>query len=347
MEKNKGKLARRQLNKVLTKISTGTGIRLLKTFVIGHLTRLRNMKYFYTPTIALLLCVSFSSCDKTDKKFKSADAQTQVMLLGVYHFDNPGKDKHNLKIDDYFSDKRQLEINEVVNLLSQFEPNKIFIELKPNSQIKIDSLYQAYATDKLDLKNLERGRNEVYQIGFKLAKKRNLKMIDCVDASGNWLGSYADFIADTLSLNYYNEDEEKSEEATKSLNELFSKQTVKENLILTNRWENIMDNHRYYIDVALRVKDTVGIYFSYQEASQLIDNNEYLMRSFDFNNIGVELVAEWYKRNFFIYRNILEKTNNGDKILIIFGQGHIPILHHLLESNPKYELVTPLNYLKN
>ena len=64
--------------------------------------------------------------------------------------------------------------------------------------------------------------------------------------------------------------------------------------------------------------------------------------------ILVKLIGmKWYKRNFFIYRNILEKTNGGDKVLIIFGQGHISILKHLLEDNPKFELVTPIDYLKD
>jgi hypothetical protein len=267
------------------------------------------------------------------------------MLLGVYHFDNPGLDKYNLEIDDYFSDKRQNEIAEVVALLSDFSPTKIMIEQKPSSQKRIDSLYRSFINNQLDLNTLERGRNEIYQLGFNLANKLNLKQLYCVDANGNWLGPYADFIADTLSLSDYLEEEELSKKDISVRNERFRKQTIRENLAFTNQWDNILDNHRYYIDVAMRVKDTVGIYFTYQEAAQVIDENEYLMRSFDFNNIGVELVTEWYKRNFFIYRNILEKSSKGDKVLIIFGQGHIPILHHLLENNPRYKVVSSLDYL--
>jgi hypothetical protein len=304
-----------------------------------------TMKHFSILQIFVLMIAGFSSCNKVSEGIQTDDLQIQVMLLGVYHFDNPGRDKHNLEIDDYFSDKRQQEIGEVATLLSQFEPNKIFIEQKPSSQRKMDSLYQAYSNGNLALEDLEGGRNEIYQLGFKLAKKLGLDKLNCVDADGNWLGPYADFIADTLALAYYNEDEEKSSAAVKELNEQFSTNTVRENLVFTNRWESVMNNHNYYIDVAMRVKDTVGIYFTYQETTQVIDENEYLMRSFDFNNIGVELVTEWYKRNFFIYRNILEKSSKGDRIVVMFGQGHIPVLHHLLEDNPRYKVVTPLDFL--
>lgn len=281
----------------------------------------------------------------SDVKPQTPEQGIQVMLLGVYHFDNPGRDKHNLVIDDYFTDKRQEEINETVNRLSKFNPDKIFIESQPTSQKKIDSLYLLFTENKLNLTELERGRNEIYQIGFNLSKKLNLEKIYCIDAAGNWLGPYADFIADTLSLSYYNEEEEKSKKSLEEVNEYIRTHTIRENLVFMNLQENLMDNHRYYIDAALRVKDTLGILFKYQDTAQMIDGKEYMLRSFDFENIGVELVAEWYKRNFFIYRNILENSNAGDKILIIFGQGHLPILQHLLESNPKYKTVSPLDFL--
>jgi pheromone shutdown protein TraB len=69
------------------------------------------------------------------------------------------------------------------------------------------------------------------------------------------------------------------------------------------------------------------------------------MRSFDFNNIGVELVAEWYKRNLFIYRNILENSNENDRILVIIGSGHIFYLNQLLENNSEFNMINPNKFL--
>lgn len=304
------------------------------------------MKNLYAKQCIFFLFVLLQWSCQDKVKTASDPSKIQVLLLGVYHFDNPGLDKYNMEIDNYFSDKRQKEIEDVVNYLSDFEPNKIFIEQQPASQQRIDSLYQAFINNDLKLQELKGGRNEIYQLGFNVGKKLNVEKIHCVDAHGNWLGPYADFIADTLELSYYNENESKSKKIIEQMNEYFKTHTVAENLIYTNLWENVLKNHDYYIDVALRVKDTVGIYLTNQETTLTFEGNEYLMRSFDFENIGVELVSEWYKRNFFIYRNILEKSNKGDKILIIFGQGHVPILHHLLENNTKYEVIAPLKYLK-
>lgn len=303
------------------------------------------MEYFYFLRILTLTFLSLSIGNEAKNKVQQ-DPKIEVMLLGVYHFDNPGKDKHNLTIDDYFDDHRQKEINEVVQRLALFGPNKIFIEQKPESQERIDSLYLEYSNDRLDLKSLERGRNEIFQLGFKLAKKQDLEKLYCIDANGNWLGPYADFIADTLDLDFYRKDETKAGAGIQSINEQFRKNSVKENLVFTNQPEGILDNHNYYIDVAMRVKDTVGIYFTNQNTTQVIDGKEYLLRSFDFENIGVELATEWYKRNFFIYRNILENSRAGDRLLIIFGQGHMAILQNLLKDNPRFKLVSPLDYLQ-
>jgi hypothetical protein len=74
------------------------------------------------------------------------------MLLGVYHFNNPGKDSYNTEVDDYWSDKRQKEIKEVVDLLEEFKPTKILVELSPNEQSKIDSLYNLYLKNQIALK---------------------------------------------------------------------------------------------------------------------------------------------------------------------------------------------------
>jgi hypothetical protein len=63
--------------------------------------------------------------------------------------------------------------------------------------------------------------------------------------------------------------------------------------------------------------------------------------------VGTDLVADWYNTNLHIYTNILRLIQPTDKaILVIFGQGHIPILKHLFESNPDFEVVEIKDVLK-
>jgi hypothetical protein len=54
------------------------------------------------------------------------------------------------------SDNRQNEIKEVVDLLEEFKPTKILVELSPSEQSKIDSLYNLYLKDQIALEGYSR-----------------------------------------------------------------------------------------------------------------------------------------------------------------------------------------------
>jgi len=58
------------------------------------------------------------------------------------------------------------------------------------------------------------------------------------------------------------------------------------------------------------------------------------------------MVADWYKRNLRIFANLTRIAEPGDRIFIIYGQGHIKILSDLVVESPDFCLVDPLPYLK-
>ena len=301
------------------------------------------------PIMGLITLLLLLGCQQEGEKQIESDSSKKisVMLLGVYHFNNSGLDTYNMEIDDYYSSRRQEEIREIVDLLEEYRPTKIFVEFTPDSQSQIDSIYQYYLNEKIKLDEIKGGINEAYQIGFRLGKQSGGIQIKAIDHSGPWLGDYLDFIADTLTLDYYQKKQYKEQLEFKERQKRFASNTVKENLIYLNEGEQIMNNHDYYNNVAIRVKDDAKILFSYQESEQEIEGLPYQMQSYDFNNIGVELVAEWYKRNLFIYRNIIENSESNDRVIIIIGSGHIFYLTQLLSNNPRFELIKPIELLAN
>jgi hypothetical protein len=105
------------------------------------------------------------------------------MILGCYHMGNPGADVFNLDADDVLSEKRQAEMEELVNAISRFHPTKIAIEVEYNT--KADTMYNAnyrqYLTGRYSLT-----RNEAEQIGFRLAKMSGHTQIYCIDESGRF-----------------------------------------------------------------------------------------------------------------------------------------------------------------
>jgi hypothetical protein len=58
----------------------------------------------------------------------SAPARIQVMVLGTYHFDNPGQDLHNMKVDSVLTTAKQAELADVASRLAKFNPTKIAVE---------------------------------------------------------------------------------------------------------------------------------------------------------------------------------------------------------------------------
>ncbi|WP_394333905.1 DUF5694 domain-containing protein [Chryseobacterium shigense] len=65
------------------------------------------------------------------------------------------------------------------------------------------------------------------------------------------------------------------------------------------------------------------------------------------NYIEAESVSDWYLRNLAIYSNIITPIDAKDKyVILIFGQGRIPILKHLLQNNDDFEVVEVNSVLK-
>ena len=62
---------------------------------------------------------------------------------------------------------------------------------------------------------------------------------------------------------------------------------------------------------------------------------------------GLEAVTRWYKRNLFILHNIMKLTQNksGNRVLVIFGQGHSAMLKQFLQYSDEFELVDIRQFL--
>ncbi|TBW25904.1 DUF5694 domain-containing protein [Gramella sp. KN1008] len=274
----------------------------------------------------------------------NAQNTNEVMLLGVYHFDNPGQDNFNLDVEDYFSERRQQEIEEVVSKLENFKPTKIFIEANPNLQKRYDSLFQLYKSHQLELKDLASGRNEIYQLGFKLARQLGHDGVYAVDAEGYWL---MDELQKSLSEEQMPQFQKKLTETgayMEEVNKELSKQTVLQNLIDFNSEKALKRNQDMYnpflVQLNKKMRKMTNDY-----KLDTINGQEEVFLKINTDQLGAELVGEWYKRNIKIYANILNYTEENERLLVIFGQGHIPILKDLFEDHQDFRMVPPLKVL--
>jgi hypothetical protein len=54
---------------------------------------------------------------------------------------------------------------------------------------------------------------------------------------------------------------------------------------------------------------------------------------------GADLVADWFRRNIRIYSNVLQLVDSPtERVLVIFGAGHLAWLQHDFASNPDLRL---------
>lgn len=99
------------------------------------------------------------------------------------------------------------------------------------------------------------------------------------------------------------------------------RRTLRETLLESNSEESILKNHAPYVTGWFKV----GV------------GNEYP---------GVDLITAWYSRNLRIFANLQRTTESPDeRILLIIGGGHVPILRHCVQASPEYELVEVSEYL--
>ncbi len=60
---------------------------------------------------------------------------------------------------------------------------------------------------------------------------------------------------------------------------------------------------------------------------------------------GADVLTAWYDRNIRIFTNLVRVLEAGDRVLVIYGSGHAPILRQLVSAAPGLELADPLSCL--
>src|SRR5438270_9352801 len=78
-----------------------------------------------------------------------APTRIQVMVLGTYHFDNPGQDLHNMKVDSVLTPAKQAELADVASRLAKFNPTKIAVEALSDRPDFVSNKFEGLTPDNL------------------------------------------------------------------------------------------------------------------------------------------------------------------------------------------------------
>ena len=249
--------------------------------------------------------------------------QKKIMTLGVFHFDYPNLDAVQVKEENRITvldEPFQSEIISVCKAIEKFDPTIIAVEFTPDKQAVIDSLYLQYSEGKFEL-----GKNEVYQLGFRIGKQLKLDRIYCVDDQGKHYEDIEAIFRDSVRLSkfedYY----------------LNSRDTVYEFPLTSTKVSSIIDE-LYDSNEPVKIKESLANYllhpFKYEE-------DEGGFTGVDFES------GRWYNRNLRIFRNIQRIPGNSeDRILLIIGSGHLNLINLFTETSREFEFVSPLPFLE-
>lgn len=276
-------------------------------------------------------CVSSPAPPQSQTDFlRSAEPKASVLMLGVFHFSSPGLDGYKPEYHfDAMSPERQREIEDVVDRLARFQPTKIAVEFLPARQAKMDELYRQYVAGEHEL-----GVNEVYQLGFRLAKKLGHPRVHLVDARARHYFTAEEYEERQAKLEAggaLSDTEDGWGEHFKRLyahdDQLKTRHSLREHLLYMNSPDRIRQGHGHYV---------VG---SFKAGNGFAEEND--------GYFGPDSATGWYNRNLRTFRNLQRLTESPDeRILLIIGAGHLPILRFLADASPEYELVEPAKFLR-
>jgi hypothetical protein len=247
--------------------------------------------------------------------------EVQVMILGTYHFANPGRDVIKQDIDDVLQPKRQAELEDLVTRLASWKPDRIAVEQPFSRTDTVRARYARYLAN-----TLAPSRNEVVQIGFRLASQLGHKAVYPIDDDS--------FLYLNDSLKAVDRRRPEFKQARDSVDAVLQKAAL-----ATNAWMRTTTIREHLLrlnsDEALHGGNSLGMFGGYLQAGE------------GQNYGGPQFLAQWYARNFDMAHNLTRMLRpDVRRILVIVGSGHVPPLRSLLDEAPQFCPVSPLSLLR-
>ena len=252
--------------------------------------------------------------------------KAKAMVLGVFHFANPGLDDYKPRFPfNILEEKRQVELDTLLTRIAKYQPTKILIEW---NRIRLDSVVEVRFKEYLNGEfSLAEKENEVFQIGFKLAKKLGHPKVYCSDAKADWFGAEMDW--DNYDEDAYLKSRGQYEKANRYdyqpfyefADSLKTIRTLTEHLAMINNPPNRLKDHQAYLTSILEGAGD--------------------------NYLGADNIGRWYRRNLRIFSNAYDLTNfdEEERLLLIYGAGHVWQLRQFFTDSPDYDYVEPNDYL--
>lgn len=268
--------------------------------------------------------------------FLSAFCQqrTDILIVGSDHF----AQVYNPKFPgtDALTSRNRSELNQLIRLISAYKPDMVMLEMLPEAQSRIDSLYNQYLQRTLDTSSLEDWRSEVFQLAFPLAKLNAVKQLVCVNAPG---GTSQSILDNGENIDLY------KQEGT----ELRALVTEKKKLLENGQWS--LKDYTMFVNRPEVIRKVYHLrYITPARVQNGTFRNPDAMVDTAFINpryIGAELTSVFKNRDYKIYSNIVSTRLSARpmRMLLLIGVAHIGSLKSILRDDEEFNLVDANKYL--
>lgn len=256
----------------------------------------------------------------------AAQAPVEVMVLGTYHFANPGQDKVNAQIDPVTTPAKQAQLEQVAERLAAFKPTVIAVERVARDQATLlDHRYPEFTRADL-LKNPD----ERVQIAYRLANKLGLKQVYAVDE-----------VAEEGEPDYFPfEPVQKWAQdhgRTADIDALFGP---------VQAWAAKLEQDQKTRSVADLLAELNAP--DHPIAIRSMGEGYYRLLALGKGRDlpGADLNARWYARNARIFAKLTQVVKPGDRVLLVYGSGHNYWLRHFAGETGGFKLVEAGPYLR-
>lgn len=277
-------------------------------FQMRRLPLLESASSILTFALVMILPPPLSAQRALDEK------PVSVIVVADFHMSNPGHDLHNVSVDDVLAPGPQAEIARISDGLAGFHPTVVMAEW-PAEQAR--QRYAEYLAG-----TLAPDRNEVVQLGFRLAKAAGLQQVYGIDVDGDFpyepVMNFAKAHGQSELLDRANAE---IETLVRTQADLLKTKGISATLRYLNDPDRINRDNSFYRKM-LRVGSG---------SSQP----------------GVDLLTAWYRRNFAICANLVQTTHPGDRVVVFYGSGHAFLLRRCVAESPGFLLVEPNQFLPN
>ena len=233
---------------------------------------------------------------------------------------NPGLDVNDTKADDILSEERQRQIAEVVRLIERYRPTKVMVEAGTERQVELNTKFAESCKGSRPLT-----KNEREQLGFQIACDTGLKTVYAVDRDELVP------IKDKDSINYL-----------KAVERYQQQKQYDANLAIGKAWN---DKDQQVLD-----RGTVLDMLKHLNSDAWLRENAMAyyrvgLLGTPADPVGANWVQVWFGRNLAIFNTIARNTDEGDRVLVIYGAGHGNYLRQLAADSGIYRVHAPMSWL--